>query len=222
MSADANMIEFADSMRSAFERRDYVAADRVLRDAWTASELLEFLESAQIDHVRMAAWALGIVGSQSTACRLVALLGHNNDDVAAVAEEALWHLWMRGGSPESVERLALGVRALRSGNDAIALDILSRLCDLEPPFAEAHHQRGLALHGLERINEAAKAYAETARLNRYHFAALATLGHIAVERDEYAAAVSYYRRALHLHPRLTEIREILPALEAALADRIVA
>lgn len=209
-------------MRPAFEQRDYVAADRLLREAWSAPELFEFLNSTQPELVQFAAWSLGIIGDADASCRLVALLGHRDPAVGEVAEESLWHLWMRAGSPEAVDHLALGVRALRSGNDLIALDIFRRVCEFEPEFAEAHHQRGLALHGLERVDEAVPAYAEATRHNRYHFAAYAALGHIAIERDDYPAALAYYRRALHLHPRLAEIREILPALEAAVADRIVA
>ena len=86
----------------------------------------------------------------------------------------------------------------------------------EPDYAEAHFQRGLAFATLDRNDEAAEAFREALRLNPYHFAAAASLGHACLELGDLPAAVRYYRQALRLHPRLDDVPVALREVTAAL------
>ena len=57
------------------------------------------------------------------------------------------------------------------------------------------------------------------RLNPYHFAAAANLGHTYVEEGDVLSALRYYRYALRIHPRLADLREAVRSIEAAQAKR---
>ena len=96
-----------------------------------------------------------------------------------------------------------------------ALATLDALIAVEPTFAEAHHQRGIALFLLERPAEAAKAFRRALHLNPDHFPALVSLGHAALNQGELRSAVLYYRQALDLNPRLATVREMVQKLEPA-------
>jgi tetratricopeptide (TPR) repeat protein len=192
-----------------------------LREGWPPPRLIELLASPLPAAARTAATCLGLTGSIEHCHHLVSLLGHGDDEVAAAAEDALWSIWMQAGSDEACAELQAAVEQLQDGDLAAALSRLDALVASEGSFAEARHQRALALHSLERYEEAAAAYQAALALNPHHFAAVAGLGHICAERGDYAGALRYYQRALHIHPRLREIRATVPRLEAALR-RIVA
>jgi Flp pilus assembly protein TadD len=193
-----------------------------LRADWPPERLVELLLSPSATVVKAAATCLGMTGTMQHCKWLVPLLGHANEHVASAAEDALWSIWMQAGSGDANARLRLAVERLRDGDIDVALRSLEILIAAEGSFAEARHQQAVALHSLERYDEAEAAYEGTVGLNPLHFAAFAGLGHISAQRDDFHGALRYYRRALHIHPRLTEIREIVPQLEAAIQRRVVA
>ncbi|MFQ5807237.1 MAG: tetratricopeptide repeat protein [Phycisphaerae bacterium] len=193
-----------------------------LRANWPPGRLVELLTSPLASVVKTAATCLGLTGTMEHCGPLVSLLGHADEEVAAAAEDALWSIWMRAGSENANRQLKAAVERMRKGRIEAALDLLHDLTAAENPSAEAHHQQAIALHSLERYEEAEAAYQEALALNPYHFAAVAGLGHICGQRRDLTGALRYYRRALRIHPRLKEIREVVPQLEAAIQKRVVA
>lgn len=222
MSAPDLLLEFCRQAIPPLERGDTPALLETLED-WPAERLLEALSAGASDSEALAvAQCLGAVGGTPAACALVSMLGHPSAEVAQVAEDALWSVWMRAAPPRAVEQLRQAIRCSDEEDFAGAIRILRLLVAHEPAFAEAHHQLALALHARESLEEAESAYREAVRLNPLHFAAFAGLGHIAVARADLEGALARYRRAVHLHPRLGDIRELLPRLEAAVQRRVVA
>ena len=193
-----------------------------LRGSWPPERLVGFLASPVDAVARVAAACLGMTGSTQHCEALASVLQHADEQAAAGAADALWSIWMRAGSPEACDRLRVAVQRLQQGAVESALGVLDVLIRFEESFAEAHHQRAIALHSLDRLDEAEAAYRRAVALNPFHFAAIAGIGHVCVQRDECVAALRHYRRALEIHPRLAEIREIVPQLEAAIQRRVVA
>lgn len=201
---------------------DLAATVGRLRANWPPERLVELTASPLEAVVRLAVICLGLTGSMKHSQRLVSLLNHSNERIVAAAEDALWSLWMRAGSPDGAKRLADAILAAQQGESDSALQILRDLIASEPALAEAHHQQAILLHALERNDEAEAAYHATLDLNPDHFAAAAGLGHLCIERDDYDGALDFYKQALKIHPRLTGVREVVPRLEAALHKRDVA
>ena len=201
---------------------DLPAALARLRANWPPERLVELTASPLEAVAKLAATCLGLTGSMEHCRRLAALLGHADEQVVVAAEDALWSIWMRAGSADGNRRLGIAVQRLQTGEFESALGVLRELIALEPTLAEAHHQQAIALHSLGRHEEAEEAYQAALDRHPHHFAAAAGRGHICVERDDYAGALDFYKRALKIHPRLAGIREVVPQLEAALHKRDVA
>lgn len=213
---------FLDDVGPLCERKDYAGLLDVLRESWPPRRLAGFLKSGDPDVVARAAACLGYVGSVLHAPRLAPLLHSEDERVASSAEDALWNLWMRAFGPTAQQQLAAAIERIRQGSFDAALVQLGILLSQEPGFAEAHHQRAIALHSLERFDEALAAYRETVRLNPDHFAAWAGLGHVSAEQGDFVTARDAYRKAVQINPRLSELREVLPQLERAIERRSVA
>jgi len=213
---------FLDQIQPALARGELSLVLTRLAREWPPSRLTGLLDCPAPGVVALAARCLGLIGTMRHSPALAALLGHENEAVVKAAEDALWSIWMRSGSPEANRALAAAVEQVRREDLDTAADMLEKLTAAEPGFAEAHHQRALTLHSLGRIEPAEGAYREALRLNPYHYAAAAGLGHICVERGDLGGALQHYRSALHVHPRLAEIREFVLQLEAAVQRRVVA
>jgi len=213
---------FLTTAGSLLERRDASALQAVVTENWSRDDLLGFARDAVPAVARTAAGCLGVVGSMEDCPALVPLLGHKDDTVAAAAEDALWCIWFRAGSATAIEQVSLALDHIRSGRTGQGVRLLRTLTRVEPAYAEAHHQLGLAHHAADELDAAERAYRNAVELNRYHFAAMCGLGHVAAQRGDLREALDWYRRALTIHPRLAEIREIVPLLAAAVSRRDVA
>lgn len=175
--------------------------------------LLPLLADRDPDTVRAGIVFLGMYGSLRE-CPLLALcLQHHDLGVVQLAEYCLWAIWMRSGSTEGNRHLTEAVHAGRVGNHEEVVRTLCALTALEPGFAEAHFQLGLALAALDRPDEAVRAFRQTLRLNPYHFAAAAALGHSQVALNNLQAALQAYRQAVRIHPLLDDIPQAIDDLE---------
>jgi len=193
-----------------------------LRSTWPPERLIELSASLSNDVVKLAVLCLGISGAASHCEHLAAFLKHDDDGVSSAAETAFWSVCLNDYTDDAHDRLNQAVGCMKENRHAEALNLLDALIAAEPDKAEAYHQRALALHSLERYADAETAYLAALSRNPHHFAAMAGLGHVHVEREQYREALDFYKRALDIYPRLEEIREIAPRLEAALHDREVA
>jgi tetratricopeptide (TPR) repeat protein len=185
-------------------------------------EGLAALLSCQVDDVRSAAAVcLGLKGTVAQCRALAALLKDADSKLVQLAENSLWSIWMRAGSPYGNTVLARAVDLIRRERYEQAARVLQGLCAQEPGFAEAFDQLGIALSFLDRPDDAAQALLKSLRRNRYHFSAAAMLGHTYVQLGKLQTALRYYQHALWLHPRLDGVREIASRLEAAVGSRRV-
>jgi tetratricopeptide (TPR) repeat protein len=211
-----------EAFATQYSRLDTTAALDQLRREWPPALLAQMLTSDSPDVVRTAATCLGFLGSDAHSARLARLLAHQDARVADAAEHALWSVWMRSRDGRANRELQSAVSEIGRERYASAVEILQALTLMHPTFAEAFHQLGIALCFLDRLDEAEAAYRNAVRLNPWHFAAWAALGHVAVQRGDLPRALRNYRRAVSIHPRLHEIRAVLPELEAAVRARSVA
>jgi Flp pilus assembly protein TadD len=222
VESDTAAKQFLASVGPALEADDLPAVVALLREHWPLDRLTPLLGSSSPAVVSGAARCVGLTAPMSYCPRLARLLDHADQTVVKAAEDALWYIWMQAGSKSAREVLAQAIEHIRKEDFKAALDVLDGLLAGQPDFAEAHHQRAIALCFLERTKAAAAAFQQALTLNPQHFAAAAGLGHTYVERGDPRRALDIYRLALQIHPGLTEIREAVKQLEAALRKRDVA
>jgi tetratricopeptide (TPR) repeat protein len=185
----------------------------------TLDELAALLKSDTRDILRATIVCLGRKGNMAHNRMLADLLRHADAEIACLAENSLWQIWMRAGTEWGNALLGRANDLIRDGDFERAVCILEQLSTAEPDVAEAHHQRGIALSLLERPEQAGAAFRQTLRLNRYHFSAAVSLGHACVEQCDLAGALRYYRYAIRLNPRLDEIPEVVKRLKAVVGKR---
>jgi tetratricopeptide (TPR) repeat protein len=163
--------------------------------------------------LRSAVRALGLRGGNEHISLLARLLRHHDPEVVEAAEDALWRIWLHGGTQEGNTQLAHAVGLIDASRLEQALDVLDRLVTREPTFGEAHHQRGIALFLLERLDEAVDAFGEALEHNCYHFSAAASLGHTYLQQGHFRLALHHYQNAVSLYPTMPGMAESVERLQ---------
>lgn len=134
-----------------------------------------------------------------------------------MAEAAVRQLWSRQATPAVALLLNRGIRTLRGGQPADALEDFDAAILLEPALADAWHWRAQAHAAVGDRQGAAADLRESLRLEPRHFAALVTLSRLQEEARDAPGALRSFRAALEIHPHLpggpARLRELVRAAE---------
>ncbi len=206
--------------RPGLEAGDAGRLAAALTGSFRSNELRSLLIAGDPRARAVAALGLGLTGvGAATEAALARALHDADAGVSAAAEHALWSVWLRGNGGAGVAAFEAGLAALTAGRRAAATDAFEEAARVDAGFAEAHHQLAVARTLAGEAVAAEAAFDEALRCNPRHFAALAGAGHAAVERDDFAAAEGFYRRALGIHPTLDGVGAALDAVAEVLAHR---
>ena len=130
---------------------------------------------------------------------------------ARAVEQEIWAFWLEAPNAEAA---ALMNEALekRAGHDhAGAEEVLDRLVELEPDWAEAWNQRATIRFFREDFEGSLSDIEEVLHREPQHFGALAGQAIILMRHGRFATAQSILRRAVEIHPYLRERAMIVPA-----------
>lgn len=134
-------------------------------------------------------------------------------------ERMIVQAWRQSGSP-TVDLLAQRAgEAMEERAYGVALELLDRVVELAPEFAEGWNMRATVHY---RINEYQRSIDDIGRalaLQPRHFGALGGLGMIFNELDDKPRALSALRRALRIHPYLSNVRPLVERLEIEVEGR---
>lgn len=210
-SADHSLAPGGDTREACHQKRLQEAVDapdnHLLADLFRLGEPASILSTIEI---------LLRHGTLRHASVIATALRDPDPRVVEAAEYCLWTIWMQAGSPDGNEQLALASDFSELGYLKAAREVLHDLRRTEPDFAEAHHQYGIVAALLNRTDDATRAFHRTTQLIPCHFSAWAALGHLHTEMGDFQTALSYYRRAARIYPRLDGLPEAMDRLTAVL------
>jgi tetratricopeptide (TPR) repeat protein len=180
--------------------------------------------STDVSARRAAVLSLGIFGSfdQSNAALGRAL---RDEDLAvrSMAEDALWAVWFRAGTPahnRALEELRNAisqsrelVREQRTEQLNKAEALATRLIADAPGFAEAYNQRAIIYFIQGRYFESAEDCQRVIERNPFHIGAIEGLAQCQLNLNRRRDALKSLRRALKLRPHNSSLRESIHELE---------
>ncbi len=189
-----------------------------VRSRWTAPQIAHLLQYKCPDVRKVAALALSLVGDARAVQPLAVALHDADPCVVEMAENALWGIWFRIGSPQATCLVKRGNQHMHHGNFDCAIEKFSQAIREDGQFAEAYNQRAIAYFLSDRHEEAiADCKATLARMPQ-HFGAMSGMGHSHAHRGEWAQAKHCYRLALAIHPRLEGIQDSLDQIDQLLRE----
>lgn len=168
---------------------------------------------ADVDVRRVAAVTLGLIGDETCVGCLARALHDGDEQVNEMAEHALWGVWFRSCQPRAAAPFQEGVALLNAESYKCAIDRFRDALRIDPAFAEAYHQCALARFFLGQWRDSIEDCQQTLLRQPAHFGAMASMGHAHAHLGELHEALSCYRRAVAINPRMTAVAQAVKRLE---------
>lgn len=185
---------------------------------YAVGTLLRVLMEGDTLRRRAAALALGFIGDISCNAALGPLLCDRDRKLRLVVDDSLRSIWSRDGSQEQRHLLERVMRLNECREYSAAVKLASELIDTNGSFAEAYHQRSLALFHLDEVADSIEDCRRVLQLNQFHYAAMIGLGHCHLELNDLLESLFWFRCALDTYPDLEPVRLQVRRLEIAIQE----
>jgi len=162
---------------------------------------------------RTAAFIIGLVGRPDDCQTLVLALHDEDAETASRVEHALWSISFRGGAGPAMRSFHEGCRLMSVEAYDKAIAMFTEASTIDPDFCEAFNQCAIAHFFNAQYDDALCRYRHAARLMPAHFNAVAGMGHCYAELGDFAKALSSYRQALAINPRMSVVACVVEQLE---------
>ena len=193
---------------------------RLLLQNYPQENLIQYLTHEVAPTRQAAAYALGIVGDMEAVPSLVEALQHNDPDMRSNAEQALWTIWFRSGEQSVDAMLQKGADHIKKEQYAEAVELLTKVTQLAPEFAEGYNQRAIAYFMLEEWEQSIDDCKKVVTLNPVHFGAFAGMGQCYLRLGNLREALKAFQRALEIHPGLYGVAHTILELQDALREQL--
>lgn len=159
--------------------------------------------------------ALGLFGTMDSNAALAGALKDEDPLVRKFAHDALWEIWLRGGTVDHAWQLRQAIQTADAGQ---ALEALDGLIAEAPNFAEAYNQRAIIFFRRGDYARSVSDCQAALRLNPYHFGAAAGLGQCFLKLRKPRAALRAFKQALEINPSLDHLKDAVKQLRDALDE----
>ena len=119
---------------------------------------------------------------------------------------AIERVWMRSGSDTADLVMERVTQTMRKRDWKLATELLDRLVEIEPQWAEAWSKRASVRFFADDLTGAMEDLAFVLHIEPRHYSALIGMGTILERHERNAAALRVYRRVLEINPSIEPIR----------------
>jgi tetratricopeptide (TPR) repeat protein len=141
------------------------------------------------------------------------------DESAKFIEGRIWALWMAAGGDTATLLMGRVKTALEGKDIDLAIKLLTAIIDIKPDYIEGWNRRATIYFLRRDFGSAISDLRNVLAREPRHFGAWAALGIIMQELGEDRLALSAFRRALELHPRLERIPDMVKKLADSVEGR---
>lgn len=206
----------ADYFRQLLQDRDVAAFRNRVAARYTEESLCEILlHSPGVTSRRASVVSLSFLGEFPRSNQVLGRALRDGDStVRKLAEDALWSVWFRAGTPEENRTLQDVVRLAGERHLEAAEALANQLIVAAPRFAEAYNQRAIIYFRQGRFADSALDCQRVLDRNPYHFGAIGGLAQCQLQMNRPAEALKTLRRGLKLQPYSDGLRATIKFVEA--------
>ena len=132
---------------------------------------------------------------------------------------AIERVWLRTGSDTSNLLMQRAMAAFNRRQLPLAAELLDRVIEIEPDWAEAWNKRATVRFMADDIDGSMADIDHTLKIEPRHFGALSGLGIILQRGGFDKRALEVYRRTLAIYPGLEDVRKIVDKLSIEVEGR---
>ena len=123
-------------------------------------------------------------------------------EAAQPIEAEIWTIWTESDNDDVNLLMGIAVNALAREDYPTALELLDKMVEAAPDFAEGWNKRATVLYLMGEIERSHADVEKVLELEPRHFGALSGLGLLYIAQGEEEKALDAFRRALAVNPTM--------------------
>ena len=124
-----------------------------------------------------------------------------NNLIAQEVEQKIWKVWSTHPKDKKLtSMLAKGSNLVNNGQFKEAINIFSKVIDLDPSWAEAWNKRATVMYMIGEFQKSQQDINKVLELENRHFGAFAGQGLVNIELKNYEKAIKSYENAQKIYP----------------------
>ena len=118
-------------------------------------------------------------------------------------EQQIWKIWStHPNNNRLTSMLAAGSNFMKNNEYSKAVEIFTKVIDLDPTWAEAWNKRATVLYIIGEFEKSQNDIDQVLKLEKRHFGALAGQGLVNIELENYEKALESYKEAMRIYPSM--------------------
>ena len=146
----------------------------------------------------------------------------SSESSSFLIEQKIWKLWSTHPNDEKLTTLlAEGSAAVNNNQLTEAINIFTKVIELDPNWAEAWNKRATVFYLVGQFQKSQDDIDKVLNLEKRHFGALAGQGLVNIQLKNFEKAIKSYQKALEIHPSMRSPEIMIKEIEALIKQELI-
>tara|TARA_Y100001936_G_scaffold161288_1_gene157595 strand:- start:1146 stop:1652 length:507 start_codon:yes stop_codon:yes gene_type:complete len=135
-------------------------------------------------------------------------------NISYEVEQKIWKIWSTHPKDNKLtSMLATGTNFVNNNQYSKAIEIFTKVINLDPSWAEAWNKRATVLYLTGEFEKSQNDIDEVLKLEKRHFGALAGQGLVNIELENYEKAITSYEEVMKIYPSMNSPKIMIKQLK---------
>ena len=149
-------------------------------------------------------------------------LKNDNPVLSFKVEQKIWKLWSTHPNDEKLTTLlAEGSAAVNNNQLSEAINIFTKVIELDPNWAEAWNKRATVFYLVGQFQKSQDDIDKVLNLEKRHFGALAGQGLVNIQLKNFEKAIKSYEKALEIYPSMRSPEIMIKEIKALIKQELI-
>ena len=146
----------------------------------------------------------------------------SSESSSFLIEQKIWKLWSTHPNDEKLTTLlAEGSTAVNNNQLTEAINIFTKVIELDPNWAEAWNKRATVFYLVGQFQKSQDDIDKVLNLEKRHFGALAGQGLVNIQLKNFEKAIKSYQKALEIYPSMRSPEIMIKEIEALIKQELI-
>ena len=137
-------------------------------------------------------------------------------------EQKIWKIWStHPNNDELTSMLSVGSEFVNNNQYPKAVEIFTKVIELDPSWAEAWNKRATVLYMMGEFEKSQNDIEEVLKLEKRHFGALAGQGLVNIKLENYEKAIMSYEEAMKIYPSMNSPKIMIKELKELIKNQSI-
>ena len=137
-------------------------------------------------------------------------------------EQQIWTLWSTHPTDQKLTSiLDEGSRLVQNQKLISAIDVFTKVIEMDPSWAEAWNKRATVLYMIGEFQKSQDDIDKVLKLEKRHFGALAGQGLVNIQLKNYEKAILSYKKAQEIYPSMQSPKTMIKQIENLIKQELI-